>query len=317
MPSVAKIIQVGTVSEPTHDVAVTSLSAPASVTQGDFVDISVNVANEGTFDETFSVSLTDNLSADISNTPQDVVNLEAGSSMTLTFSWTPIEPGDHVLTATASTVADETDTADNSKAKIIKILAVSEPTHDVAVTSLSAPASAAQGVFVNISVNVANEGTFEETFSVSLTDSLSADISNSPQNVVNLTAGSSTTLTFSWTPTEPGDHVLTATASTVADETDTTDNSKSTISSVTAPSSSGITLTATGYMANRLKKADLEWSGATSTNVDVYRSGGYIGTVENNGFYTDHIAKKGGGTYTYQVCEEGTFTCSNEATVTF
>ena len=205
----------------------------------------------------------------------------------------------------------------SSVAKIIQVGTVSEPTHDVAVTSISAPTSVTQDEIVDISVNVANEGTFDETFSVSLSDNFSAEITNTPQDVVNLEAGSSTTLTFSWTPIEPGDHVLTATATTVADETDTTDNSKSTTSSVTAPSSSGITLTATGYMANRLKKADLAWSGATSTNVDVYRNGGYIGTVENNGFYTDHIAKKGGGTYTYQVCEEGTSICSNEATVTF
>ena len=39
--------------------------------------------------------------------------------------------------------------------------------------------------------------------------------------------------------------------------------------------------------------------------------------TENDGFYTDNIDNQGGGTYTYQVCDEGTATCSNEATATF
>jgi hypothetical protein len=80
---------------------------------------------------------------------------------------------------------------------------------------------------------------------------------------------------------------------------------------------SGITLAATGYKVKGLQKADLEWSGATLASVDIYRDGGLITTTANDGFYTDNINQKGGGSYTYQVCEAGTSTCSNEATVTF
>lgn len=82
-------------------------------------------------------------------------------------------------------------------------------------------------------------------------------------------------------------------------------------------SDGSISLTATGYKVRGLQKADLEWSGATSTNVDVYRDGAVIVTTENDGFHTDNIDQRGGGSYTYQVCEAGTATCSNEATVTF
>ena len=42
--------------------------------------------------------------------------------------------------------------------------------------------------------------------------------------------------------------------------------------------------------------------------------------TSNNGSYTDNIDQRGGGSYTYQVCEPGTptlETCSNEDTVTF
>jgi serine protease len=81
--------------------------------------------------------------------------------------------------------------------------------------------------------------------------------------------------------------------------------------------STGITLSATGYKVKGLQKADLSWSGATSTNVDVFRNGAKITTTANDGFHTDNINNRGGGSYTYKVCEAGTTTCSNEATITF
>jgi hypothetical protein len=62
---------------------------------------------------------------------------------------------------------------------------------------------------------------------------------------------------------------------------------------------------------------DLSWSGATSTNVDIHRNGMVIATTGNDGSYTDSIGARGHGTYTYQVCEAGTNTCSNQVTVTF
>ena len=86
---------------------------------------------------------------------------------------------------------------------------------------------------------------------------------------------------------------------------------------VVADDSSGFTLAATGYKVRGLQKADLEWSGATSANVDVYRDGALIATTANDGFYTDNIDQRGGGSYTYQVCEAGTSICSIEATVNY
>jgi hypothetical protein len=62
---------------------------------------------------------------------------------------------------------------------------------------------------------------------------------------------------------------------------------------------------------------DLSWSGATSANVDVYRNNGLIVTTTNDGFYTDSIGNRGHGAFTYRVCEQGTQTCSNNATVNF
>jgi len=63
---------------------------------------------------------------------------------------------------------------------------------------------------------------------------------------------------------------------------------------------------------------DLVWSGATSTNVDIYRNGVVIATVPSNpGSYTDNTGQKGRATFTYQVCEAGTQNCSNQVTVRF
>jgi subtilisin family serine protease len=80
---------------------------------------------------------------------------------------------------------------------------------------------------------------------------------------------------------------------------------------------SGITLSASAYKVKGSQHVDLTWSGATSVNVDVYRDGSMIATVVNDGEYTDNIGIKGSGTYTYEVCEEGTSICSASVTVIF
>jgi subtilisin family serine protease len=78
----------------------------------------------------------------------------------------------------------------------------------------------------------------------------------------------------------------------------------------------GIALSANAYKVQGLQKVDLTWSGATSTSVDVFRNSVKI-TVANSGSYTDPINARGGGSYTYQVCEADASTCSNSVTVTF
>jgi len=62
---------------------------------------------------------------------------------------------------------------------------------------------------------------------------------------------------------------------------------------------------------------DLSWSPVTSQNIDIYRDGIVTMTVPNTGAYTDSTGNRGRATYTYKVCEAGTQTCSNDATVRF
>jgi PKD repeat protein len=88
--------------------------------------------------------------------------------------------------------------------------------------------------------------------------------------------------------------------------------------SVTVSSGGPISLTVVGYKRNGLEKADLTWSpSGTSVNVDVRRNGALLTTTADDGAYTDNINRRGAGSYSYQVCEAGTSTCSNVVTISF
>jgi PKD repeat protein len=88
-----------------------------------------------------------------------------------------------------------------------------------------------------------------------------------------------------------------------------------TTNNVTVSSSTtGISLTATGYKVKGRNTVDLTWSGSSS--VHVYRNGTPIATASGSS-YTDSTGDRGGATYGYQVCDTGTGTCSNTVTVVF
>ena len=137
-------------------------------------------------------------------------------------------------------------------------------------------------------------------------------ITNGQTTNVNVCLGSTSsptpTASVAPSPTPTATSAPTATATATATSTAT----------ATPTATPGqITLSVRGYVVGGKRRADLTWSGATSNNVDVYRNGARIVTTTNDGFYTDKIGGRGSGTFTYQVCEAGTQTCSNQATVTF
>jgi PKD repeat protein len=102
---------------------------------------------------------------------------------------------------------------------------------------------------------------------------------------------------------------------TVTDDAGATDTSSQDVS-VSEPAGSEITLTASGRKATRgMRHVDLSWSGATSTDVDIYRDGDFLVETPNDGEHQDSF--KGGGSATYRVCEAGTSTCSESVTVRF
>ena len=79
----------------------------------------------------------------------------------------------------------------------------------------------------------------------------------------------------------------------------------------------GTTLEVTPYKVRGVHHVDLVWIGTTGTDVDIIRDGALVATVEDTGTATDSTGAKGGGSYTYQVCEAGTQTCSSPVTATF
>jgi hypothetical protein len=85
---------------------------------------------------------------------------------------------------------------------------------------------------------------------------------------------------------------------------------------ITIEAAGSIGLTARAYQVKTQWRVDLTWSGATGTNVDVFRNAALITSTANDGAYTDRSGLKAGRTYSYKVCNTGTTTCSDVATVT-
>jgi thermitase len=83
------------------------------------------------------------------------------------------------------------------------------------------------------------------------------------------------------------------------------------------PPPSDITLSASKRLNRNKWFVDLSWSGATGSSVDVYRNGALRTTTANDGSYSENLGRKPQGTFNYKVCEAGTTTCSNEASVSF
>jgi subtilisin family serine protease len=84
---------------------------------------------------------------------------------------------------------------------------------------------------------------------------------------------------------------------------------------VVEPPVGDIALSANGYRSKGKNKVDLSWSGASTSNVDIYRNGSFYRNTANDGAYTDSF--KTYGSYTYSVCDAGSTNCSENVTVTF
>jgi hypothetical protein len=93
-----------------------------------------------------------------------------------------------------------------------------------------------------------------------------------------------------------------------------------------APPTSGFTsgsllLTLIGRVKDNRYQTTLNWSGATTATVDVYRNSARIIITANDGTYTNATRyvdpSRAAPTYTYKVCDHGTSRCSSSKTVTF
>ena len=81
------------------------------------------------------------------------------------------------------------------------------------------------------------------------------------------------------------------------------------------PEPETLTVSTTPYKVKGRQHVDVRWAGFSSS-VDIYRSSTRIATgTANDGFYTDVIGNRGGGSYLYRVCETNTTVCSESIAV--
>lgn len=106
-----------------------------------------------------------------------------------------------------------------------------------------------------------------------------------------------------------------ATSSMLFSGTATSTTTPVTTTPTISPTPSTINLSATGRAVRFGYRVNLSWSGATGASVDVRRNGVKLVMTANDGVHADTVRSR--GTYTYEICNVGTSTCSNQAKVTY
>ena len=88
---------------------------------------------------------------------------------------------------------------------------------------------------------------------------------------------------------------------------------------VPAPPPGNISVSYRTFKTKGLQKVEIVWSGAL-VGIDVYRDNAKLelpGTTGDSGSTIDPVDRKGGGSYTYSVCEQGGASCTQPVAVTF
>src|SRR6516165_3774967 len=88
------------------------------------------------------------------------------------------------------------------------------------------------------------------------------------------------------------------------------------IGAVNVSAAENIVLTGRAKIIGGIDTSRLTWTGASASNIDVYRNGTIIATVPNTGLYNS-TGVTGRSSFTYMVCDAGTNTCSNTVTMRF
>jgi len=204
-----------------HDVAVTAVDVqPLTVLPGDIVYINVTVQNLGGYAESFNVTVYANSAV----VGVQFVSLDANSSAVLHFSWdtSGLGKGDYTISALASVVSNEANTADNSFAAAEPVTILFQG-HDVAVVGVfPSKTVVGEGYSMNMTVKVKDYGTFSETFNVTVY----ANTTTIETKGISLTSGASATLTFTWNTAgfAKGNYTIIVYVWPVPYETDTTNN---------------------------------------------------------------------------------------------
>ena len=76
-------------------------------------------------------------------------------------------------------------------------------------------------------------------------------------------------------------------------------------------------ISAAKSMQGKHGRVELTWEKATSADVDIYRNGLLIKSVQNQGAWNDRIGPHPSGHFSYRVCDAGTDDCTQAAVVQF
>jgi len=204
-----------------HDVAVIDVHAsPVIALPGNTVEINATVQNQGAYAESFNVTSYANSTV----IGKQYISLNSGSSTIVPFNWdtTGFGKGEYTISASASTVPNETDTLDNTKAASETVIVLSLG-HDVAVVEVKPSKNAVgQGYCMFIEVKVRNYGVFTEIFDTTAY----VNVTTIQTQTVTLPSGSSHQFSFTWNTTGfvKGNYTIKAYAWPVMGEISTADN---------------------------------------------------------------------------------------------
>jgi len=211
-----------------HDIAIVkAIPSQPKIAQNTTVNITVDVENQGTFDET-NINVTAQYNSSLFYNV--TINLTRSEERHLQIPWdtTNISIGTYTIYVNASKVPDEINITDNTKCFNIT---VEIGKHDIAVVNVTNSKEGClpkpvvgQGYNVTVKVTVKNQGNFTEIFDVTVY----ANENIVQTQTINLTSGNSKTITFTWDTAgfAYGNYTIWAYAWPVAGETNTTDNTK-------------------------------------------------------------------------------------------
>jgi len=207
------------------DVAIVNVTTSSSeVYVGDSVTVTVYVLNDHFEPHSFDVvAYANSMVIHFWN----ISTLSPYTQVSFSFLWDtyPVSPGDYTISAQASIIPGETDTADNTYVDgVVRILPRAGPVHDLMVIRVDPSKSVVgQGFSMFFNVTVQNQGDFTETFDLMVY--ANGTIIASFLSLV-LTSGASTTRTLLWDTTGfvLGTYVIRGSVTIVAGETDRADN---------------------------------------------------------------------------------------------
>jgi len=175
-------------------------------------------------------------------------------------------------------------------------------------------------------VNVNNALSAVTPIAVGTLDGFVRDASSNPIAGAAITAGPYSTATdatgyYVINDIKVGNYTVAANAAGYTEDSIGVSISENTVTSadfvlIEAPVQD-IILAVSVYKIKGVQHADLTWTTDNTGLIEIWRDGLIVATTADDGAYTDNIGNKGGGSYSYQVCEQGTSNCSLVETVSF